>query len=143
MRTDELTTTVASWWRWVMTTSIVLLAALGAMTAVQYTRLNSAYTDIERSEQIGHAVDRLMSVLVNAETGYRGYLLTDNAVFLEPYRGVDRAAHEAVVELTALVARDETRRGAWLRTHRDRAVRRRDRGRPRQPVASGPDGITK
>ena len=61
MRADQLKTTVASWWRWVMTTSIVLLAALGAMTAVQYTRLNSAYTDIERSEQIGHAVDRLMS----------------------------------------------------------------------------------
>ena len=115
MRADQLKTTVASWWRWVMTTSIVLLAALGAMTAVQYTRLNSAYADIERSEQIGHAVDRLMSVLVNAETGYRGYLLTDNTVFLEPYRGVDRAAHDAVVELTALLAHDQTRRGELSR----------------------------
>ena len=109
MRADELKTTVASRGRWGMTASIVLLSALGGMAALQYTRLTVAYADIERSEQIGHAVDRLVAVLVNAETGYRGYLLTDNAVFLEPYRGVDRSAHEAVVELTALVARDESR----------------------------------
>lgn len=111
MRADELKTTVASWWRWVMAVSIVLLAALGAMAAVQYTRLTAAYADIERSEQIGHAVDRLLAVLVNAETGYRGYLLTGNAVFLEPYRGVDRAAHDAVVELTSRVAGDPSWRG--------------------------------
>ena len=110
MRADELKTTVASWWRWVMTASIVLLAGLGAMAAFQYTRLTAAYADIERSEQIGHAVDRLVAVLVNAETGYRGYLLTANPVFLEPYRGVDRAAHDAVVELTARLAPDEARR---------------------------------
>jgi CHASE3 domain sensor protein len=51
-----------------------------------------------------------MTVLVNAETGYRGYLLSGNPIFLEPYRGVDVSARTAMVTLTGLVAGDTLQR---------------------------------
>jgi PAS domain S-box-containing protein len=110
MRADQLKSTVASWWRWVLVGSIAVLATLGALAAIQYRQLNAAYVDVEHADQVARAVDELLSVLVNAETGYRGYLLTANPVFLEPYHGVDQAARSAVVTLTALLAADVSRR---------------------------------
>lgn len=110
MRADEFKTTVASWWRWVMAASIVLMGVLGLGATIRYQQLNAAYRDVEHTEQVGQAVDDLVEVLVNAETGYRGYLLTSNPVFLEPYRGVDQAARAAVVTLTSLLASDVSKR---------------------------------
>ncbi len=109
MRADELRSTVASWWRWMLLASILLVGTLGVGAAVRYQQLNTLNLEIERSDRIGRAVDDLVSVLVNAETGYRGYLLTSNPVFLEPYRGVDQEARGAVVTLTSLLADDVNR----------------------------------
>ena len=111
MRADELSTRVASWWRWPLLAGIVLLATLGAMAATQYSEFTRATADIEHSDAVTRAVDHLVLVLVDAETGYRGYLLTGNPVFLEPYRGVDGRARDAVVALTSLLADDTSRRG--------------------------------
>ena len=110
MRADELSTRVASWWRWPFIAGIAMLGTLGAMTASQYSEFTRASSDIEHAESITRAVDDLMTVLVNAETGYRGYLLSGNPIFLEPYRGVDVSALDAMVTLTGLVAGDTRRR---------------------------------
>jgi PAS domain S-box-containing protein len=110
MRADELSTTVASWWRWPFIAGIAILGTLGAMAASQYNEFTRASADIDRAESITRAVDDLMTVLVNAETGYRGYLLSGNPIFLEPYRGVDVSARNAMVTLTGLVAGDSRRR---------------------------------
>ena len=104
MRADELSTRVASWWRWPFIAGIAMLGTLGAMAASQYSEFTRASSDIEHAESITRAVDDLMTVLVNAETGYRGYLLSGNPIFLEPYRGVDVSARDAMVTLTGLVA---------------------------------------
>ncbi|MEZ5291066.1 MAG: ATP-binding protein [Vicinamibacterales bacterium] len=110
MHSNELSTTIAAWWRWLMAAAIVFLAILGAVAASQYGQLTDAYDDIERSEAVTRAVDSLVSVLVDAETGYRGYLLSGNPIFLEPYRGIDTRAREALVTLAGFVAEDPMRR---------------------------------
>ena len=110
MRTDELSTTVASWWRWPLLAGIVLLGTLGGMAASQYNEFTRASADVDHADAVTRAVDHLVSVLVDAETGYRGYLLTGNPVFLEPYRGIDLRAREALVALTSLLAGDTRRR---------------------------------
>jgi PAS domain S-box-containing protein len=110
MRADELSTKIASWWRWPFIAGIAILGTLGAMAASQYNEFTRASADIDRAESITRAVDDLMTVLVNAETGYRGYLLSGNPIFLEPYRGVDVSARTAMVTLTGLVAGDTLQR---------------------------------
>ena len=110
MRADELSTKIASWWRWPFIAGIAILGTLGAMAASQYNEFTRASADIEHADAITRAVDDLMTVLVNAETGYRGYLLSGNPIFLEPYRGVDARARDAMVTLTGLVAGDARRR---------------------------------
>ena len=109
MRADELSAKVASWWRWPFIAGIAILGTLGAMAASQYSEFTRASADIEHAESVTRAVDDLMTVLVNAETGYRGYLLSGNPIFLEPYRGVNVNARTAMVTLTGLVG-DDTRR---------------------------------
>lgn len=110
MRADELSTQVASWWRWPLLAGIVLLGTLGAVAATQYSEFTRATADIDHADAVTRAVDQLVSVLVDAETGYRGYLLTGNPVFLEPYRGVDGRARDGVVALTSLLADETSRR---------------------------------
>ena len=46
----------------------------------------------------------LVSELIDAETGQRGYLLTDEEVFLEPYTVVRGSISEQVVELRRLTS---------------------------------------
>ncbi len=110
MRADELSTKVASWWRWPFIAGIAILGTLGAMAASQYNEFTRASADIEHAESVTRAVDDLMAVLVNAETGYRGYLLSGNPIFLEPYRGVNANARTAMITLTGLVGDDVRRR---------------------------------
>ncbi len=109
MRAEELSTAVASWWRWSLLAGVLLLGTLGVVAASQYSEFSRATADIQSSEDVISAADRLLSVMVEAENGYRGYLLTGNPVFLEPYRGVDQRAREAVVTLTGLLANDVRR----------------------------------
>ncbi|MCD0487373.1 response regulator [Pedobacter sp. MC2016-14] len=47
---------------------------------------------VAHSNQVISNLDNIISTLKDAETGQRGYLLTDNKVFLEPYTGAKEKA---------------------------------------------------
>ena len=73
-----------------MTISL-LLAILAALTLigineVGYTRSSSALESIHRSQQTRSTLNQLLRNMLNAETGQRGYLLTGDVKYLEPYR---------------------------------------------------------
>lgn len=67
--------------------SVLLLAVLGLFTYLTVNRLLSGNREIARSGEIVQRLEQLLSVMKDAETGQRGYLLTGNPVFLEPYEG--------------------------------------------------------
>ena len=50
------------------------------------------------------SIDLALTRLVDAETGHRGYLLTKNRDFLQPYEGAAAETHALVGRLTNLVA---------------------------------------
>jgi hypothetical protein len=52
MRADELSTKIASWWRWPFIAGIAILGTLGAMAASQYNEFTRASADIDRAESI-------------------------------------------------------------------------------------------
>lgn len=68
---------------------MVSLAAMAVLCALLAWRAHATVTHLQRSEQIGRTLPqlhRVMEDLLNAETGLRGYLLTQKGSALQPYR---------------------------------------------------------
>lgn len=59
-------------------------------------------TDIQRKFEISAALGGLSSLMVNAETGMRGYLLTGQTEFLQPFDEASRELTPAVASLRGL-----------------------------------------
>ena len=97
-------------------------------------------TDIQRKFEMSGALGQLTTLMVNAETGMRGYLLTGQGEFLEPFDQASVAQPGAISRLTALAAAepgekpriDKLQRIAHLRTLTDQQLTdlSRQRGYP-------------
>ncbi len=59
---------------------------------------------VTHSWQVLNAIERLQSTLKDAETGQRGYLLTESPTFLEPYEQANKQVHLRQDDLLVLVA---------------------------------------
>jgi methyl-accepting chemotaxis protein len=88
--------------------TLVLLIAVGIATSVISLTTLTKIEDTARWTAHTHAViqelNTLVSAMVNQETGLRGYLVSGNESFLEPYRAGASAyadAHAAARRLTA------------------------------------------
>ncbi|WP_439621796.1 CHASE3 domain-containing protein [Gemmata sp.] len=82
-------------------------AAVSVLTLVflgQIVFLLSAARSVEHSNAVIAGANRLLRLFVDGETGVRGYLITGDAAFLEPYHQQDRDDDPAFQELTDLVA---------------------------------------
>ena len=74
----------------------VLFAAISAIGYHELRALVQADTWVNQSAQLQTAIHRMLQAVVDAETGVRGYLLTDNPTYLDPYhRG--EAEYDAVL----------------------------------------------
>jgi CHASE3 domain sensor protein len=76
---------------------VLLLAALGGIYAL--SSLSRASRMVKHTDEVRVAVARLRSTLIDAETGARGYLVTGDRTFLEPY---DRARRDWPSDLQGL-----------------------------------------
>ena len=109
-RAEQVNERIASGWKWPMMAAVVLLAVLGGLSVRQFMALNGVAAVVDRSQAVTQAVDRLIGVMVDAETGHRGYLVTGDPEFLESYRGADDRADQAVIALAALLATEDNKR---------------------------------
>jgi PAS domain S-box-containing protein len=86
---------------------LVVLAVNGYVTFLSFERVSRDNSLVEHSQQVLLETERLKSLLVDAETGQRGYLYTGDVHYLEPY---NRASQEIdgqldrVASLTANIA---------------------------------------
>lgn len=78
--------------------SLVLLAVAG-MCWRQWEQYHRAIAEAERSHQTVSAIDSVLAALTDAETGQRGFLLTGENRYLEPY---NRAVQELPNDLASL-----------------------------------------
>ncbi|MDQ8052458.1 MAG: response regulator [Pedobacter sp.] len=67
--------------------SLVLLIISSLASYVSIRNLIKSSDQVAHSNEVINGVDNLISYLKDAETGQRGYLLTNNKVFLDPYNG--------------------------------------------------------
>lgn len=99
----------------------VIFALVTAMALISYTsgtRYLDAMRSVEHTSSVEHAIDVTLSLLKDAETGHRGYMLTGDPQFLEPYETARRAVPPHLAELTTLTSADP------LQIERIRALRR-------------------
>jgi CHASE3 domain sensor protein len=77
--------------------ALVLMAVVG-LSYREWRRYSRANADAAQSGAIVDSTDRLLTSLIDAETGQRGFLLTGEDRFLVPY---SRAIQEIPGELSA------------------------------------------
>jgi methyl-accepting chemotaxis protein len=72
--------------------SFTLLLAIGAVAFRSVTTLTSASYVVTHTHEVLDDVSRILSSMKDAETGQRGYVITGDDAFLEPYvTGIDTA----------------------------------------------------
>jgi PAS domain S-box-containing protein len=105
-------------------TALLGIAALALISVVgvsyrewrQYSRANAGAA---QSRAIVDSLDRLLASLIDAETGQRGFLLTGETRYLEPY---NRAIQEVPAELSAALRVLATRSGQFANAARLNAL---------------------
>ena len=83
---------------------MVALLAMAVIIALLADRARTTLEDIRRADRINGVLPTmtmLMEDLLNAETGQRGYLLTQRTSYLQPYRDAIRNLDRRVDELVA------------------------------------------
>jgi PAS domain S-box-containing protein len=82
----------------ILTVGLFLTLGVVAYTcraALGYDRLND---QVQRNHEVKEELSAVLGLVVDAETGQRGYLITDDPVYLEPYQ-------EAISQIDARLAR--------------------------------------
>ena len=92
-------------WRWPFLIAIAALLLSGGLAVLQYSRFADAAALVEHTYEVLESIDLALTRLVDAETGHRGYLLTKNRDFLQPYEGAAAETHALLGRLTNLVSR--------------------------------------
>ncbi len=82
-----------------LSTAFILLLAILAVAAILAVRQNRAEADVRDSIEVINGLNRIQAELLDAETGQRGYILTGDPSYLEPY---NRAAPNILADIRQL-----------------------------------------
>ena len=102
---------VSDSWRWPFLVAIAVLLLCGGLAVLQEARFAEVSGKIERTYEVLDSIDRVVGRLTDAETGYRGYLLTKSRPFLQPYEGVDSQTRALLARVDELVADSPDQQG--------------------------------
>lgn len=85
--------------------AILLLASLLNILIILYSQVQTdeQFTQFQRANQTLRQADLLISALKDAETGQRGFLLTQNDSYLEPYYSGVEASNAHYIKLIDLI----------------------------------------
>jgi PAS domain S-box-containing protein len=85
---------------------IIALALLALITAYGFRQAQQSARRVDRADQVIAHANNLVKLMVDEETGLRGYLLTGDRLFLEPYLKANRDLDPEFVTLFSLIRRD-------------------------------------
>ena len=84
--------------------SVIIVIVFGVLILWQTRLARESARLIDHTQRVLETTDEVLLRLVDAETGQRGYLLSDAPRFLEPYQGARADVARCVAELRALTA---------------------------------------
>lgn len=103
--------------RWVLVRAVllplVLFAALAGLFLWQVNRLTSAARSVEHTDEVISQATVAQKLLIDMETGVRGYLITADRAFLEPYEQAAPRVSPVIEGLRRLVS-DNSGQGGRL-----------------------------
>jgi hypothetical protein len=85
---------------WMLGIAALILLVIAGLSYADWQQYGRASRDAARTGAILDAVDRLLAIMLDAETGQRGFLLTGEERYLEPY---NRAIQVAASEVASLL----------------------------------------
>lgn len=94
----------------IVLTVLVLLSSAAYRTTAQNQEATAA---VIHAYRVISAANALLTILVDMETGYRGFLLTGDDLFLEPYQAGTRDLDDQVAQLQALTADNPPQVERW------------------------------
>src|SRR4051812_1718123 len=83
--------------------SIVLLIITSVASFISIHNLLESAKWVNHTNEVIHRLEETLSTLKDAETGQRGYLLTGNTEYLEPYQGAQDKALDILIATKKLV----------------------------------------
>jgi len=86
--------------------SIFILVVISAVSYTFITNLLASSSLVDRSNTVILKLEKMMSVMKDAETSQRGYILTDQDDFLLPYKDAHRNASNLLNQVQQLTASD-------------------------------------
>ena len=87
--------------------SIIMLLYISSVSYKHTKALNESSDLLVHSYKIQFQLEHVLSMLKDAETGHRGYIITRNAVFLKPYKSVQDKIYNSYIRLKALTLHDQ------------------------------------
>lgn len=90
--------------------AVLLVWALGAFTYLTLRDLIATGMEADRVHNVRYEAERLLSLLKDAETGQRGFIITGDEVYLDPYEAAKIQTSDALATLHALIADDPDQR---------------------------------
>ena len=85
---------------------VVYLAVIGAVAYASVNRFAETSERAERTHIVLRTLEEVFSVVTGAETGSRGFVITGDARYLEPYRDAEKAAVARLRSLQTLIDGD-------------------------------------
>ncbi|QEC44775.1 response regulator [Pseudobacter ginsenosidimutans] len=82
--------------------SLLLLVISSVASYMSIRNLLKSAEQVEHTNQVIRGLDKVVTQLINAETGQRGYLLTGEDNFLQPYQGAIDDAKTAIADVRKL-----------------------------------------
>lgn len=101
----------ANWLTWAIAAAFVVVAAFGAATYSDIVSTRHESAQIARSQTIREVASELLSSMKDMESGQRGFLLTGDEIYLEPYHTGLTHVSEELVELERLIESDPAQKG--------------------------------
>jgi PAS domain S-box-containing protein len=89
---------------WGFLVAAVILVFVGWQSYRYMIRVDEAADARKHSHEVLRTLDETLARLVDAETGQRGYLLTGDEAYLEPYRGAIKDLDQLTGQLKALTS---------------------------------------
>ena len=89
---------------------LFVVTLVGGLVYVAGTRYLSAMRAVEHTLAVESAIEATLSLLKDAETGGRGFILTADDHFLEPFEDARRGIPQHLEQLSRSVASDPIQR---------------------------------
>jgi len=86
--------------------SVLVLCLIGVTSYLGAQRLIEAHRWVNRTHQVLEKLDQVLSLMTDAETGQRGYIITGDTAYLAPYEAASATLLKTIDELRDLIQDD-------------------------------------